>query len=120
MLEIVICLFLVLGNLWKKFSGSCVNGSTIVKYTNKSVDECKKLCWDYVSDVGGEFVWCRAFEYGIMQKGGAGYKQRDCILKASLKKEDCDGAYYNLDLYVLGKFIYSSGIIFEITIEKID
>jgi len=70
-----------------------VNGQNIIKYTNKTVDECKKLCTDYGPG-------CPAFEYGVSYGGKGGYKARDCQLQSSAAYAGCDGGYHNLDLYV--------------------
>ena len=64
----------------------------MIKYPNKSVDECKKLCTQNKN--------CVAFEYGVAYGGSGTYKSRDCQLSDSAEKEGCDGAWHNLDLYV--------------------
>ena len=70
----------------------CVNGHNIIKYTDKSVEECKKLCDDYGPG-------CKAFEYGMNYGGGGGYLARDCQLQNSANSAGCNGAHHNLDLY---------------------
>ena len=68
----------------------------IIKYTDKSVDECKELCSQHCK--------CLAFEYGVAYGGGGVYKPKDCQLQDSSAKEGCDGTYHNLDLYVKGSW----------------
>ena len=80
--------------LYTRFPKSCVDGHNIIKYPNKSVDECKNLC--------SLNVKCVAFEYGVVYGGSGGYKPRDCQLQDSSAKEGCLGAHHNLDLYVKG------------------
>merc|ERR1719510_2935203 len=70
----------------------CVNGANLVKYTDKSVMECARLC-DARDD-------CHAFEYGVAHGGSGSYKAKDCQLQSSAKLENCDGAHHNLDLYI--------------------
>merc|ERR1719510_2054524 len=70
----------------------CVNGANLVKYTDKSVMECARLC-DARDD-------CHAFEYGVAHGGSGSYKAKDCQLQSSAKFENCDGAHHNLDLYI--------------------
>ena len=48
----------------------CVNGQNIVKYEDKSLDECKDIC--------SEMDECMAFEYGVDYGGAGNYKARDC------------------------------------------
>ena len=69
----------------------CVLGANIIKYKNKSEEECKKMCDDYGTK-------CKAFEYG-MSKANKIYKPRDCQLQSSSKHNGCNGRRYNLDLY---------------------
>lgn len=46
-----------------------------------------------------------AFEYGVDYGGSEGRKPRDCVLSNHIYGGDCDGGYWNLDLYVkFGKF----------------
>jgi len=70
----------------------CVNGHNIEKYPNKSVAQCAQLCHDRAD--------CKAFEYGVAYGGSGGYQPRDCQLQSSASFGACDGAYYNLDLYI--------------------
>lgn len=70
----------------------CVNYHNIIKYPNKSVEECKVLCDANTA--------CLAFEYGVNHGASGGYKPRDCQLQDSANAAACDGARYNLDLYV--------------------
>ena len=43
----------------------------------------------------------KAIEYGVSHGGADGdYKPGDCQLQSSSDSGDCDGKYYNLDLYV--------------------
>jgi hypothetical protein len=80
---------------YEYFSKSCVYGQNIVLYKNKSVAECQALC-----DARGD---CLAVEYGVAYGGGGGnYQAGDCQLQSSAYKSHCNGAHYNLDLYVKG------------------
>ena len=64
------------------------------KYPNKNVEECKSLC--------SQNVKCLAFEYGVAYGGSGigGTRPRDCWLQDSADKADCDGVFWNSDLYV--------------------
>ena len=80
-----------------------MNGHNIVKYTDKTVSECKDLC-SLRSD-------CLAFEYGVPYGGGGSYRQNDCQLQSSADKAGCAGSYHNLDLYVKkGKCYLSASV----------
>jgi len=70
----------------------CIHGSNIILHTGKSVEECSVLC-DVMDD-------CWAFEYGVNYGGSGQYKAGDCQLQSSATVSDCDGAHYNLDLYI--------------------
>lgn len=101
----------------------CVIGHNIVRLRSKTVAQCKKLC----SDAGST---CVAFEYGVAY-GGKGlsstatgdcsdvdgtchrteqdpYAPGDCILQSSIDRKDCDGSFYNLDLYIKGGSAYDA------------
>ena len=58
-----------------RYPKSCVNGHNLIKYTNKNVAECKKLC--------SQTTKCVAFEYGVAYGGSGTYKSRDCQLSDS-------------------------------------
>jgi hypothetical protein len=70
----------------------CVEGHNIASYTGKTVDECKAIC-----DMS---TGCKAFEFGVAYGGSGKYKPGDCSPQDSSNKKDCDGAVYNLDLYI--------------------
>ena len=58
-----------------------------------SVQECKTKC-------NGE-ASCLAFEYGVPYGGKYTiFKPKDCSLQNGVDPKGCDGAHYNLDLYV--------------------
>ena len=93
---------------YSKFSKSCVSGHNLIKYTDKSVDECKELCSGHVN--------CLAFEYGVAHGGGGvKYNPRDCQLQDATDPDGCDGAHLNLDLYVKGS-LHIFGLIIVIRI----
>ena len=77
---------------YTRFAKSCVNNHNLIKYTNKDIAECKALCSRNIN--------CVSFEYGVAYTVDGVYKPRDCQLGDSVEKENCDGSYYNLDLYV--------------------
>jgi len=70
----------------------CIHSSNIILHAGKSVEECSVLC-DDMDD-------CWAFEYGVNYGGSGQYKAGDCQLQSSASVSDCDGAHYNLDLYI--------------------
>jgi hypothetical protein len=80
----------------------CVDGHNIVKYTGKTVDECKAIC-----DMK---TGCKAFEFGVAYGGSGKYGPGDCSPQSSIDKEGCDGASYNLDLYIKEEFDEITGI----------
>ena len=80
------------GFSYTHFPKSCVDGHNIIKYTNRNVEECKELC--------SRNTKCLAFEYGVAFGGGGYFNPGDCQLQDSAQKGDCDGAYWNSDLYV--------------------
>lgn len=92
----------------------CVIGHNIVRLPSKTVDECAQLCNDADDS-------CVSFAYGVAygglglsttesgscsdtngcnRSGGDPYQPGDCILQSSVKKANCDGAYFNVDLYI--------------------
>eukprot|EP00662_Eupelagonemidae_sp_cell21_P058050 gene58050-biopygen40803 len=79
---------------------ACVQGHNIQKYAERTVDECVALC-----DVNPA---CVAFEYGVDHGGNLSieeysvdkYRPGDCQPQSSMNYQRCDGAHYNLDLYV--------------------
>merc|ERR1711957_228247 len=74
-------------------SPGCVTQYNIVLHHGVSVESCAALC-DADTD-------CLAFEYCVDHGGPAGlYQPGDCQLQSSNDMIGCDGAYYNLDLYV--------------------
>merc|ERR1719410_2756052 len=78
---------------YKKITKGCVNGMNIVRYADKSVSECTLLC--------NANPKCKAFEYGVAYGGKRGnYKARDCQLQSSANAANCNGADWNLDLYI--------------------
>ena len=97
---------LALGDIgYTRFPESCVNGRNIIKYANKSVDECKALCsLNEFKTSEGELIKrdCVAFEYGVDYGGEGAYKPRDCQPSDGSDRTGCDGPYQNLDLYVKG------------------
>lgn len=76
----------------------CVNGHNIGLFKFKSIYECKQLC-DANED-------CLAFEYGVAYGGGGAYVSDDCQLQSSVDARDCDGGYWNLDLYVKSTYAH--------------
>lgn len=78
---------------YEHLSKACVYGGNIVKYADKSVEECRDLC--------DREDLCKAFEYGVAYGGHKGsYQPRDCQLQSYSFVGTCNGAEYNLDLYV--------------------
>ena len=58
-----------------------------------SVEECKTKCNEEAS--------CLAFEYGVPYGGSNTlFKPKDCTLQNGVDPKGCDGAHFNLDLYV--------------------
>ena len=82
------------------FAPGCVTGHNIVKYADRSISECKKLC--------SERSDCLAFEYGVQYGGSGGlYRPKDCNLQSGADRRGCNGQHHNLDLYVKrGKIEY--------------
>ena len=75
---------------------ACVKGHNLIKYSGKTVPECKQLC--------NQRADCLAFEFGVDHGGSSTtYKPGDCQLQSSADASDCDGKVTNLDLYVKGK-----------------
>ena len=70
----------------------CVNGKNIVKFTGKTVEQCKEIC--------SAMSNCVAFEFGVAYGGAGGYQAGDCQPQSSANQGSCSGSYYNLDLYV--------------------
>merc|ERR1719412_208155 len=79
-------------NGFQHMAKGCVGGHNIVKYPNQSVAQCAQLCHNRAD--------CKAFEYGVAHGGSGGYKPRDCQLQSSANFNGCNGAQYNLDLYI--------------------
>ena len=71
---------------------ACVDGHNIVKFTGKTVEQCKEIC--------SAMSNCVAFEFGVAYGGGGGYQAGDCQPQSSANRGSCSGSYYNLDLYV--------------------
>ena len=79
--------------VWEHIPKGCVNGRNISPlHPSKSIEECKALCRSNPK--------CLAFEYGVNYNGGGKYKARDCQLQDAFDPANCDGGYWNLDLYV--------------------
>lgn len=78
----------------RHFKKGCVNGHNIKMLKDKSVTECANACWAHGSE-------CKAFEYGVAYGGAGRYQPRDCQLQSSSNRAYCNGAYHNLDLYIL-------------------
>ena len=70
----------------------CVGGHNIVKFTGKTVEQCKEICSTMSN--------CDAFEFGVAYGGAGGYQAGDCQPQSSANRGSCSGSYYNLDLYV--------------------
>ena len=70
----------------------CVGGHNIVKFTGKTVEQCKEIC--------SAMSNCDAFEFGVAYGGAGGYQAGDCQPQSSANRDGCDGSYHNLDLYV--------------------
>ena len=73
----------------------CVSGENIQRYKDKSIPECEALCTANSR--------CKAFEYGVDPRRDANgeYEPRACVLQSSANMDGCDGAAYNLDLYIV-------------------
>jgi hypothetical protein len=71
---------------------ACVDGHNIVKFTGKTVEQCKEIC--------SAMSNCVAFEFGVAYGGAGGYQAGDCQPQSSANRGSCSGSYYNLDLYV--------------------
>jgi len=71
-----------------------VGGFNIIKYADKSVEECKALCTGYGQG-------CKGFEYGVNYGGSSGsYSARDCQLQSSANMDNgFTGSNWNLDFY---------------------
>ena len=74
------------------FPMTCVNHHNIELHAGKTVAECAAIC-----DAN---ALCLAFEYGVDYGGDGEYEAGDCQEQSSAEVTDCDGASYNLDLYV--------------------
>ena len=74
------------------YTRACVDGHNIIKFTGKTVEQCKEIC-SVMSN-------CDAFEFGVAYGGAGGYQAGDCQPQSSANRAGCDGSYYNLDLYV--------------------
>ena len=71
----------------------CVNGKNILKFTGKTVEQCKEIC--------SAMSNCVAFEFGVAYGGARGnYQPGDCQPQSSTSRSGCDGSQWNLDLYV--------------------
>jgi len=78
---------------WRHVAPGCVNAHNIVRYRDKTVDECKALCKAHPD--------CKAFEYGVNHGGSRKvYRAGDCQLNTGSFAKNCDGKDNNLDLYV--------------------
>ena len=73
------------------YTKACVGGHNIVKFTGKTVEQCKEIC--------SAMSNCVAFEFGVAYGGGGGYQPGDCQPQSSASR-NCNGYWYNLDLYV--------------------
>jgi len=73
---------------------NCIHGENIILHPGKTISECSDLC-DQHPD-------CKAFEYGVDHDGSGSYDEMDCQLQSLAEdpEGDCDGQYYNLDLYI--------------------
>ena len=74
------------------YTKECVGGHNIVKFTGKTVEQCKEIC--------SAMSNCDAFEFGVAYGGAGGYQAGDCQPQSSANRGSCSGSYYNLDLYV--------------------
>eukprot|EP01050_Picozoa_sp_SAG11_P003404 SAG11_NODE_191_length_12943_cov_3.853706_13_plen_439_part_00 len=72
--------------------GSTQSRDDLVLQPRQSVQQCSVLCDADPS--------CLAFEYGVEYGGLGGGAVGNCWLQTRADAEGCDGAYYNLDLYV--------------------
>lgn len=77
---------------YTRIVGGCVNGYNIVKYADKSIDECAEIC--------DQLDTCVAFEYGVAYGGDGVYTPRDCQPQSASDTAGCDGYYHNLDIYI--------------------
>ena len=69
-----------------------MHGSNIIKYSGKTVEECREIC-SAMSD-------CVAFEFGVAYSESGDYQAGDCNPQSSADRANCDGSEHNLDLYV--------------------
>ena len=74
------------------YTKACVGGHNIIKFTGKTVEQCKEIC--------SAMSNCVAFEFGVAYGGAGGYQAGDCQPQSSANRGSCDGSYHNLDLYV--------------------
>jgi len=71
---------------------TCVSGSNIASYDDLSIQECAVIC--------NNDPLCVAFEYGVNHGGPVtAFDARTCVPQSSAAL-NCDGAHYNIDLYV--------------------
>eukprot|EP00930_Biecheleria_cincta_P086582 TRINITY_DN7584_c0_g1_i1.p2 TRINITY_DN7584_c0_g1~~TRINITY_DN7584_c0_g1_i1.p2 ORF type:complete len:382 (-),score=78.06 TRINITY_DN7584_c0_g1_i1:290-1435(-) len=78
---------------YKHFPKKCVIGFNIEKHERRTRKQCQALC--------DKDATCVAFEYGMNYGGSSGnYKPGDCQLSSHSDYYGCDGANFNLDLYV--------------------
>ena len=59
---------------------------------NMSLEECKNKC--------DEREGCLAIEYGRNYGGEGGREEGDCLLQGDTDSSNCNGANWNVDLYV--------------------
>ena len=82
-----------LASCWEKHTRGCVDGFNKKIISSQSIDECKALCLQY--------TWCLAIEYGVDYGGWKNYgAPRQCGLQNSNDSSNCDGAVWDLDLYI--------------------
>jgi hypothetical protein len=70
---------------------SCVSGHNLPIQKGKTVDECATICSNDAN--------CKAFEFGV-NYGGSSYEAGDCQPQDGVHAGTCNGASYNLDLYI--------------------
>ena len=66
----------------------CVNGMNILKFTGKTVEQCKEIC--------SAMSNCVAFEFGVAYGGARGnYQPGDCQPQSSTSRSGCDAGFFN-------------------------
>ena len=77
---------------YTRVTQGCVNGNHIAKRTGQSVEHCAQWC--------NSLSTCKAFDFGVAYGGAGSYNPGDCQPQSALPDGTCDGAHFNLDLYI--------------------